>query len=111
MTSTALCRALNRIPRLVTAIAVAVALASTARPAGALPAYLTAFEAQYPAAAGTRIDSCNLCHTTVPALNPYGAAFAASGHEFAPIEEADSDGDGFSNLAEIEALTFPGNAE
>jgi hypothetical protein len=71
--------------------------------------YLTAFEAEYPAAVGSRIDSCNLCHTDIPALNPYGAAFAASGHEFAPIEEADSDGDGFSNLAEIEALTFPGD--
>ena len=108
MISTALCRAWNWLPRLVAAMAITVALA-TARPAGALPAYLTAFEAQYPAAAGSRIDSCNLCHTEVPALNPYGTAFAASGHEFAPIEGVDSDGDGFSNLAEIEALTFPGD--
>ena len=110
MASTAFRHALDCIWRSVaTVIVAAVALAAAAGAAHALPAYLTAFEAQYPAAAGTRIDTCTLCHTDVPALNPYGAAFAAAGHEFAPIESADSDGDGFSNLEEITGLSFPGN--
>jgi len=86
-------------------------LASTAQPANANSTYLAAFEAQYPAAVGSRIDSCNLCHTSsIPQLNPYGTAFQGAGHVFAPIESLDSDGDGASNLAEIMALTFPGDA-
>ena len=98
-----------RVPRLATAIVVAMTLANTAQPANAVSSYLTAFETQYPAAVGSRIDTCNVCHTSVPQLNPYGMAFQGAGHEFAPIESADSDGDGFSNLAEIMALTFPGD--
>ena len=98
-----------RVPRLATAIVVAMTLANTAQPANAISSYLTAFETQYPAAVGSRIDTCNVCHTSPPALNPYGTAYQGAGHEFAPIESADSDGDGFSNLAEIMALTFPGD--
>jgi len=109
MTSTHSHRVPLAVPRLATAIVVAFTLANTAQPANAVPDYLTAFETQYPAAVGTRIDACTLCHTTVPQLNPYGTAFQGAGHEFAPIESADSDGDGFSNLAEITALSFPGD--
>ena len=97
------------VRRLATAVMAALTIANTAQPANAVPDYLTAFETQYPAAVGSRIDMCTLCHTTVPALNPYGMAFANAGHEFAPIESQDSDGDGFTNLAEIMALTFPGD--
>ena len=98
------------VPRLATAIVAAMMLANTAQPANAVSGYLTDFEAQYPAAVGSRIDTCNLCHTSsIPQLNPYGVAFQGSGHEFAPIESEDSDGDGASNLAEIMALTFPGD--
>jgi hypothetical protein len=68
---------------------------------------------KYPNIVGTRIDSCFLCHTgSIPGLNPYGAAYKANGRKvaaFALIESADSDGDGASNLAEIMALTFPGD--
>ncbi len=68
---------------------------------------------KYPNIVGTRIDSCFLCHTgSIPALNPYGAAYKANGRNiaaFAMIESVDSDGDGASNLAEIMALTFPGD--
>jgi hypothetical protein len=80
-----------------------------ARPVHALQAYLTSFETTYPSAAASRIDTCNLCHTTVPQLNPYGTAFANAGHMFASIEGLDSDGDGYTNLAEIEAHSFPGD--
>ena len=97
------------VPRLATAIILAMTLANAAQPANAVSGYLTAFETQYPDAVGSRIDTCNVCHTDIPALNPYGVAFQGAGHEFAPIESDDSDGDGASNLAEIMALTFPGD--
>lgn len=105
-------RASGGSPRIAPATVVfALAIGSLgAGPARALPAYLTAFETQYPAAAGSRIDSCSLCHSNVPQLNSYGSAFASAGMMFAPIEASDSDGDGAINLAEILALTFPGDA-
>jgi hypothetical protein len=100
----------NHMRRLAIAILLTVALAITAQSAHAVPDYLTAFEAQYPAAVGSRIDTCNLCHTAaIPQLNPYGMAYQGAGHQFAPIENLDSDGDGYTNLAEIMALSFPGD--
>jgi len=58
----------------------------------------------------TRVDSCVVCHgSNAGYLNPYGAAYRNSNDDFASIETQDSDGDGFSNLEEINALTFPGN--
>ncbi len=81
-----------------------------ARPAAAVPAHLTSFETTYPDAVGTRIDACGLCHDALPARNAYGSAYQNAGDQFAPIESADSDGDGFTNLEEIAALTFPGDA-
>lgn len=71
--------------------------------------YLAAFRNEYPAAVGSRIDACSLCHSAVPQLNSYGSAFGGAGREFASIEALDSDGDGVLNLAEIGALTFPGD--
>ncbi|HEY3345578.1 MAG TPA: DNRLRE domain-containing protein, partial [Anaerolineaceae bacterium] len=68
----------------------------------------------YPAISGSKLNSCDLCHTAnIPGLNPYGAAYKAAGRNnaaFAAIESLDSDGDGFTNIQEIKALTFPGNA-
>lgn len=88
----------------------------------ALPGYLTLFEGAYPAAVGSVIDHCILCHTTNnpntnSARNPFGADFGSSSiaghtiHTFdTTLENRDSDGDGFTNIVEINALTFPGNA-
>ena len=77
----------------------------------ALPAYLAAFNAKY-GTSGTVLDTCGLCHIS-PAgggpLNPYGTAFANAGHSFDAIENQDSDGDGFTNIVEINARTFPGD--
>ena len=56
------------------------------------------------------MDSCAVCHTSIPAVNPYGADYGSHGHSFAAIELLDSDSDGYTNLQEIEALTFPGDA-
>ncbi len=76
----------------------------------------SAFSAKY-STAGTRIDAttnCQVCHTSsIPALNGYGSAYKAAGRNsgaFEAIKSFDSDGDGFTNLVEIQARTFPGNA-
>src|SRR5512140_2337095 len=65
-------------------------------------------ETTYPNIVGSRIDTCALCHTSAPNLNPFGAAYKAAGRGLASslhaIEGQDSDGDGFSNLVEIMAL-------
>lgn len=71
--------------------------------------YLTAFINTYPAAASTKLNSCQLCHTSIPAKNAFGADYKSHGHNFQAIEALDSDGDGFSNLAEIQAGTWPGD--
>jgi hypothetical protein len=98
------------------------------------------FLAVYPQTAGTKLDSCATCHTggqgTKSAvgscqwchmtygydasgnigdtLNSYGLAYFANGRSEAAlqaIEGMDSDGDGYSNLTEINALRYPGNAK
>jgi hypothetical protein len=93
-------------------LAAIVALATLAivAPAHANSTWYGNFHTAYPAAVGTRIDSCTLCHTSAPALNPYGSAYATANHNFTTIASADSDGDTFSNSVEIAALFFPGNA-
>jgi hypothetical protein len=62
--------------------------------------------------AGTVLDTCTLCHTSVPARNPYGMDFlnaGANGAALDAIANIDSDGDGATNIVEINALTFPGD--
>ena len=92
-------------------IAVVLAVGGTAY---AVPSYLTSFESAYPAAVGSKLDACLLCHVNPnpgpTARNPFGSDFASGGHSFdAALEALDSDGDGFTNLEEITALTFPGD--
>jgi hypothetical protein len=82
---------------------------SAADRADAKSDYLAAFRGEYPAAVGSRIDTCSLCHSAIPQLNPYGSAFSGAGREFASIGPLDSDGDDVINLVEISALTFPGD--
>jgi hypothetical protein len=78
----------------------------------AVNSYKTQFNTRY-GTAGSAIDQCVLCHTTNTnpgPLNSYGTAYLNSGFNFATIEPSDSDGDGFTNIVEINARTFPGNA-
>ena len=80
--------------------------------------------------AGTRLDTCNTCHSTGRSTNLYGThlksefsrmmnssggnlteeqtwdAFRAAIRD---IEELDSDNDRYSNIEEIRARTFPGD--
>lgn len=77
----------------------------------------TAWTAMYNVA-GTPLDACISCHNphSMDVYNPYGrdiyneilAGFDAY-QALANVEPVDSDGDGFSNIAEINALTFPGD--
>jgi len=59
---------------------------------------------------------CNVCHFSKKggdSPNPYGRAFLHNGMNlstFIRIAEADSDKDGFSNIAEIIARSYPGDA-
>jgi len=104
---------------LLAGVTVAAALAlvvGSPAPAVAESDFLWAFGANYPAAAGSRISSCLLCHVLVQEqgeteyeMNPYGRDLKESGLNFAAVEGRDSDGDGYANLEEIQALTFPGD--
>jgi len=78
--------------------------------AWALSSYLATFNTTYGTTA-TALNTCVLCHPggNTLVLNPYATDFAAAGHNFAAIENLDSDGDGFTNIQEINARTFPGD--
>ncbi len=83
--------------------------------ATAFSSYKSAFNTQY-STTGTRLDTCGVCHNNPSgggSLNSYGSAFAAQSgtpaQAFTNIEPLDSDGDGYSNIAEIIARTMPGD--
>src|SRR3990172_10074439 len=89
---------------------VGLALLEPGSPVAAVDGDVNRARAKYPNIAGTRLDDCLLCH---PAgshqVNPYGRDYSRNRGDFGAIEGLDSDGDGFTNLAEILALTFPGD--
>jgi hypothetical protein len=101
------------MPRIIKLLVLLAALAIGAS-AMAYSSFVTTFKTTYPAASNSALAHCVLCHID-PAgggpLNSYGDAFLAAGaSSFTAIESQDSDGDGYTNLAEIQALTFPGDA-
>ena len=56
--------------------------------------------------------TCNTCHDKKPpVLNPYGQDVASAEYNFKSIESADSDGDGVTNIDEINHNTNPGDRE
>ena len=91
----------------------------TASGAFAVSSYLTAFNSKY-GTSGTVLNTCGICHINAAgggSRNSYGNAFAGvSTHSsnpsgaFTTIEPLDSDADGYSNITEINARTFPGDA-
>jgi len=96
---------------LITAVLLVMILLLVLPIATARPAYLEDYRQQYDIE-GTRLDTCLNCHLDPNGggpRNPYGLAYAESGRDFGSIEAVDSDGDGFTNLEEINALTFPGD--
>ncbi len=74
---------------------------------------LSPFNAKYNTS-GTRLNTCDVCHTTGANLNQYGMDMSnqtgTTEKRLAKIELLDSDGDGFSNIDEIKNLTFPGDS-
>ncbi len=98
------------------------------------------FVAAYPLKAGTKLDQCSLCHSggkneknvemgscqwchykygydgsgdIKATLNAYGTHYLDNGRSktaLQTIEQFDSDGDGYSNIVEINALRYPGSA-
>jgi hypothetical protein len=97
-----------RAGKFLVALLVAVFVIGAAGSASALSSYVSTFSSTYPGSA-TASFSCSICHTSVPALNGYGTAYANAGHNFKTIESQDSDGDGATNIAEITAGTNPGD--
>ncbi len=84
-------------------------VAASASTASAKSTFLGDFNARY-GTAGTPLDSCSLCHTNIPSVNGYGADWVDNSKSFSAIEGRDSDGDGWSNIDEILALSMPGDA-
>jgi hypothetical protein len=87
--------------------------------AHAVPSYATSFKSTYPSSplsslsttSGVAGNLCTLCHgTSGGSRNPYGSAYSSNGHSFTAIQNLDSDNDGFTNLVEINAGTFPGTS-
>lgn len=107
-------------PKVLGAVAMLSAVMSAAgfrllvSPAQGTPEYMSQFNAKYDTR-GSKLDSCMTCHTTQEGgaenINPYGADFGQSNHDFGAVEGHDSDGDGFSNVDEIKADTFPGDKD
>lgn len=98
-------------------LALVFALSTLATTAHAKSQWLSSFNSKYPAA--TELSTCGVCHTNFnsnSSRNPYGIAFKNAGGPgnpsaaFSAIENADSDGDGTSNIDEIntDAGFYPG---
>jgi hypothetical protein len=91
----------------------AILLGSFTISASARPNYMAAFLEQYDLR-DTRLATCDMCHINPNGGGPrddYGISYSENGKDFLAIEEMDSDGDGFTNIEEINALTFPGHSE
>jgi hypothetical protein len=68
----------------------------------------------YPKLKGTKIDkTCLCCHFIQEGTgprNPYGVMYENEGtSDFAAFEKFDADGDGYTNIQEIGAKTYPGD--
>jgi len=78
--------------------------------------WLSDFADAYPAAANSQLNSCLICHTDPnpqgdnKRRNTYGEDWKETGDkDFSRVENLDSDGDGWTNIQEIQALSFPGD--
>lgn len=100
---------MNRFPSVLFSLIVGVVLFFWATQAEALPSSRRLFDAKY----GYK-TTCSLCHEKGggSASNDYGKAFLRAGANFPAflkIEKKDSDGDGISNIDEIQAKSNPGD--
>jgi hypothetical protein len=81
--------------------------------ANASTSYTDEFNAFYGTSGGNNyqsvLGSCLTCHPSGSNRNAYANDWRSNRYNFATVEALDSDGDGFTNKAEIVARTFPGN--
>lgn len=102
---------MRNLPWYLTSLAFVFIVAGLVGTAHAKSSYLTSFNSTYPTAP-TTIKNCTLCHPggATSQLNSYATAYANAAHAYAPIAALDSDADGFTNIVEINAGTYPGLA-
>jgi hypothetical protein len=76
--------------------------------------YTDMFNAEYGTSGGynynPQLGSCLTCHPSGSSRNAFANDWRNNGHNFANVESMDSDNDGFTNLDEIVAGTFPGDS-
>jgi hypothetical protein len=76
--------------------------------------YTDMFNSEYGTSGGynynPQLGSCLTCHPSGSSKNAYANDWRNNGRNFANIESMDSDNDGFTNLDEIVAGTFPGDS-
>ncbi len=96
---------------------VVVLLVACALPAMATSGVLSTWKSTYPSSTLGTTYSCSLCHGSGSSFNPYGSSIStalAGGGTVAnalhAVEVQDSDGDGYTNIVEINANTLPGDA-
>jgi len=112
-------------------VAAAVAVSGFSTRAGAMPVgpsvFCDTYDESETSLCSSGLPDCTLCHTNPPIHNAYGAAVSAAllpgeprpltvaaytaglPDALAAVENDDSDGDGYSNLEEIAAGSFPGD--
>jgi hypothetical protein len=99
----------------ITFVLVFTLIVTTFTIASAKKEYTNLFNTEYGTSGtdkGTTLGSCITCHNQIDGKggeNGYGADYKSSGHDFVAIEPLDSDGDGFSNIEEINGGYFPGD--
>ena len=79
----------------------------------AFPAYWNSFRTTYPAAALALASDCRICHVSPSGggtRTSYGNAYRTANFSFSAIEPLDSDSDGYTNIVEITAITWPQDA-
>jgi len=103
---------MNRLLKFASALVLAIVLAFPLT-AGATGGYRDSWLSTYPDACQTlrsAATSCVLCHTSAPDLNPYGNACLGHRTTMTTTNNLDSDGDGKTNIVEINNCYLPGNA-
>lgn len=98
-----------------TAIALSIAMIFFGTVALAESSFLSALKARYNIPNGSKLDTCNTCHSGQWARNVYGADLQTAGAAndinaaFDATDNLDSDDDGALNWAELVNGTWPGD--